>query len=90
MIERVFSKEGATVTVKYQGTEAWLDWAEASNPMSLIRLIKEAHAFLVAEGVKRCTTSVSAMEQPVYDLAVKLGFVPWEIVMVLPLTPMEP
>lgn len=85
MNERTFDNGGASVEVKWQGTEAFLSWAEASDVFALMALLPEIREFLLDEGVLRVSTTVSCADQRVYKLAEHFGFVPWEIVMVLPL-----
>lgn len=85
MNERTFDNGGARIEVKWQGTEAFLGWAEASDVHALMALMPDVREFLLSEGVFRVSTTVSCADERVYKLASHFGFVPLEITMVLPL-----
>jgi len=85
MNERVFTSEGCSISVAWKDTEAWVAMTQSDNPLALPGLAAEVRLFMSDLGVKRATTSISASDERAYQLASAFGFVPWEVVMVLPL-----
>jgi len=84
MNERVFTSEGCSISVAWKDTEAWVAMMQSDNPLALLGLASQVKSFLFDQGIKRMTTSVSASDERTYKLVSAFGFVPWEIIMVLP------
>lgn len=86
MKEKVFQRDDCMVHVKWECDDAWIEWAASKNAESLDALSLEVRGFLIEQGVKRVMTCVPSTDERIYNRASEMGFVPMEILMVLPLS----